>query len=397
MKKSTISGLFLILGFKIVTAQTNIYDTIVHNSLNRTYLLHIPASYNPANPTPLVIGLHGGGALSWYSLEQTSQLISKSNSSGFLLIYPEGMKYSGLRTWNGGGCCGDAVLNNIDDVGFISNLIDTIKSQYNIDTTRIYATGISNGAIMAYRLACELSHRIAAIAPVAGTLEDTLYTCNPSRAVPIIQFHSVLDSNIYIQGGVGIGVSGYNFNSVNYGLQMFSAYNSCTQEPDSSYYTVSNTFYYKKRWHNCSCNSENILYVTGDGGHSWPGGQQGIYAGADPPSSIIDANDSIWNFFQQHTLICNLSSLNDSQNYIPKIKIYPNPASHFATLEFFDNTIKDNCTLTLYNMQGQLIRIIPNITTNKVEIQTNDLVSGLYFLHLRSDRQLIAIGKLAIK
>jgi polyhydroxybutyrate depolymerase len=396
MKKSIISVLILILGFKSVSAQTNLNDTIVHNSLNRTYLLHIPASYNAANPTPLVIGLHGGGALSWYSLEQVSQLISKSNSSGFLLVYPEGFKYLGIRTWNGGGCCGDAVLNNIDDVGFISNLIDTLESQYNIDTTRIYATGISNGAIMAYRLACELSHRIAAIAPVAGTLEDTLYTCNPSRPVPIIQFHSVLDSNIYMQGGVGQGASGYRFNPINYGLQKFSAYNNCTQDSDSSYYIVGSTFYYKKRWHGCNCNAEEILYLTGDGGHSWPGGQQGTYVGADSPSSIINANDSIWNFFQQHTLDCNPNSLNDLQNHIPQIKIYPNPAFQFVTLEF-DNAIKDNCTLTLYNTQGQLVQTIMDITTNKVEIQIKNLVSGLYFLHLRTDRQLIATGKLTIE
>lgn len=396
MKKHLITVLLLIFGFKIITAQTNLYDTIVHNSLNRTYLLHIPASYNAANPTPLIIGLHGGGALSWYSFEQMSQLISKSNSSGFLLVYPEGFKSLGVRTWNGGGCCGGAVLNNIDDVGFISSLIDTLKSQYNIDTTRIYATGISNGAIMAYRLACELSHRIAAIAPVAGTLEDTLYTCNPSRPVPIIQFHSVLDSNIYMQGGIGIGVSGYSFNPVNYGLHRFSIYNNCSQSPDSSYYSVGSTFYYKKRWHGCNCNAEEILYVTGDGGHSWPGGQQGSYSGADLPSSIINANDSIWNFFQQHTLACNSTSLNDLQDYIPQIKIYPNPTSQSATLEF-NNTSKDNCTLAIYNTQGQLVQIILGITTNKIEIQTKNLVSGLYFLHLRIGKQLITTGKLVIE
>lgn len=386
--------LILIFCFKFITAQTDIYDSITHASLKRTYLIHIPSSYNPANPTPLIIGLHGGGALSWYSLEQMSQLISKSNSSGFLLVYPEGIKYLGSRTWNGGGCCGYAVVSNIDDVGYINALIDTLRSQYNIDTTRIYATGISNGSIMAYRLACELSNRIAAIAIVAGTLEDYGFVCNPSRPIPIIQFHSTLDSNIFLQGGYGTGVSGYSFNSVNYGLQKFATFNNCNTVPDSNYYTAGNSFYYKKRWHSCNCNTEEILYVTGDGGHSWPGGDTGNYPGADPPSSIVNANDSIWDFFQTHTLICAMTSINDFQNTITAINIYPNPFSTQTTIH--SDTPLHNAILTVYNCFGQSVAQVKNINGQTVAFIRDNLASGLYFVQLTEENKIIAIDKLII-
>ncbi|MFH1005178.1 MAG: T9SS type A sorting domain-containing protein [Bacteroidota bacterium] len=373
--------------------QTNIYDTILHASLQRTYLLHIPPSYNSANSTPLIIGLHGGASNSWYSLEEMSKLIAKSNSSGFILVYPEGVKFLGMRTWNGGGCCGYAVSSNIDDVGFINALIDSLRSQYNIDTTRIYATGISNGAIMAYRLACELSHRIAAIAVVAGTLEDTHYTCIPLRPVPIIQFHSVLDSNIYMQGGVGQGISGYNFNPVNYGLQKFATFNNCVSVPDSNYYTAGNTFYYKKRWSNCSCNAKEILYVTGDGGHSWHGGQQGSYAGADPPSLIINANDSMWIFFQQHPL-CNPTAVNNFQNITLFANIYPNPTSGIITLQLSDDKIK-NADLKIFDLFGRSV-FQKDINTKHETLNLN-LPNGMYFYQIKNKQQIVAIGKIIIQ
>lgn len=326
-------------------------------------------------------------------MEQTSQLISKSNTSNFLLVYPEGVKLFGTRTWNGGGCCNPAVSNNIDDVGFISALIDTLLLQYNIDTTRIYATGISNGAIMAYRLACELSNRIAAIAPVSGTLEDSAFVCNPSRSISIIQFHSLLDSNIFLQGGYGTGVSGHFFNSVNYGLTKFATFNNCNTPPDSNYYSNGSSFYYKKRWHSCDCNADKILYVTSDGGHSWPGGQQGSYPGADPPSTQINANDSIWNFFQQYSL-CSSTSILNYQKKDFDVLIFPNPFHSFSTIKL--NHFLSNATLTIYDIFGQTVTQIKNISSHTITLNRNNLPSGVYFVLLTENGQSVAKLKIVI-
>jgi polyhydroxybutyrate depolymerase len=395
MKKYLIFSSALLFVFISIEAQKNIYDTIVHGPLHRTFLLHIPSSYNSANPTPLVIALHGGGSPGWYTFEQATQLSSKSNSGGFLLVYPEGIKVAGVRAWNGGGCCSFAVTAKVDDVGFINALIDTIRSEYNIDTTRIYATGLSNGAIMTYRLASELSHRIAAIAPVSGTLEDSAYVCHLSRPVPVIQFHSVLDSNIYLLGGYGTkGYLEHQFNSVNYGLQKFASFNNCNSAPDSNFHVSGNSFYYKKRWQPCDCNSEQILYVTGDGGHSWPGGSTGAGEDADPPSTIIHANDSIWNFFQKHTLVCNTTYVPGSLESISQIKIHPNPFSLQTTVQ--TNKILKDATLSVYNSYGQLVKQVKNISMSTIIFKRDGLPGGFYFLQLTEDNRVIAAKKIEI-
>lgn len=372
---------FVILFLSVLKYGHSQYDSILFQSAYRTYLIHIPPSYSGSSQYPLVIALHGGVSNA-IQTQYVSKLSIKSNASNFIVVYPEGVKDPfGIRTWNGGGCCGYAVSSNIDDVGFIRSLIDSLRADYNIDTTRIYATGISNGAIMCYRLACELSNRIAAIAPVSGTLEDSLYTCSSSRPVPIIQFHSVLDSNIYMQGGIGQGISGYSFNPVNYGLQMFSTYNNCTQEPDSTHYFVGTTFYYKKKWSNCSCNTENIVYVTGDGGHSWPMGNQGLYQNADAPSQYIYANDTIWDFFQQNTLNCISTSVTYQQNDGFHISVFPIPAKDNIILHVHSPN-SAAVAVTLYNSLGETVydnKLFVGYTTEK-EIITHNLPRGIYIL-----------------
>lgn len=373
-KSSFYLQIIILLLSTEVFGQINKYDSIQYKTKERTFELHVPSSYNPSKAMPLVLALHGGGAISWYSLEQSSQLISKSNSSGFILVYPEGRMVSGIRTWNGGGCCSYAVSLNIDDVGYINALIDSLTLKYNIDPNRIYATGISNGAIMAYRLACELSSRIAAVAIVSGTLEDTDFTCTPSRPVPIIQFHSTQDSNIYLNGGYGTGSSGYSFHAVNYGLQKFANLNSCNTVPDSLHVTVGAGYYYKKHWHSCSCSAEEILYVTSDGGHSWPGGQTGSSAGADPPSTIISANDSIWNFFQAHSLTCIATSVGQSNNKNRILKLYPNPADDVITIDCEEEQLR---SVRIMNVDGT---VIGEYSQSKINV--SNLKQGLYLISI---------------
>lgn len=369
------------------------YDSIYFASLYRTFLLNVPLSYNPANKTPLVIAMHGGMGDA-NQLQYTSKLTGKSNTAGFILVYPEGAKHPtyGYRTWNGGDCCGYADTANIDDVGFISALIDSLRKDYNIDTNRIYATGISNGAIMSYRLACELSNRIAAIAPVAGTLEFT--ACNPQRPVPVIQFHSDLDSAIFIKGGLGFGVSGHSFKPVNYGLMVYDTVNACTFGPDSTYYTTGGSYYYKKRWYNCICNSQNILYVTGDGGHSWPMGRKAGYPGADTVSVVINANDSMWNFFQNNPLCSHYFSVHETEE-IQHIEIYPNPVSNVLSYTTTpDNTVE---SVIIYNIYGsEVLRFIP-APTNTYEINCTFLRDGIYLASFKTAKSSIPVQYKLIK
>jgi polyhydroxybutyrate depolymerase len=164
----------------------------------RTYSLHIPPAYDAKKPLPLVLVLHGA-TQSPESAERMSGMSAKADRENFLVAYPSGMGRSGRRpTWNSGNCCGYALENNVDDVAFLRALIDQLEHAYSVDPRRIFVTGISNGAMMAYRLGCELADKIAAIAPVEGAQDND---CRPSRPVSVIVFHGTADRLVPFNGG----------------------------------------------------------------------------------------------------------------------------------------------------------------------------------------------------
>ena len=174
--------------------------TLQHDGRARSYIVHVPPKYD-AKPTPVVLAFHGGGS----NAEQMVRfcgLNEKADKEGFIVVYPNGTgRIERMLTWNGGNCCAYAMWNNVDDVGFTRALLDDLATVANIDTKRVFATGISNGGIMCYRLASELSDRIAAIASVAGTMG--VKTCNPKRPVPVMHFHGTEDKFLPFKGGIG--------------------------------------------------------------------------------------------------------------------------------------------------------------------------------------------------
>ena len=265
----------------------------------RTYVVNLPPNYYEAADFSLVLGLHGGGG-SGEQFETSSKLSEKANASRFIVVYPDGVEGSGLlraRTWNAGGCCDDAVANNINDVKFISELVDKLISEYKINPRKVYVTGHSNGGMLSYRLACELSHKIAAIAPNATTMVVS-QPCSPGRPVPILHMHSALDQNVPYRGGVGSGVSKHYNPPIDSVLNVWQSKNQCVQAANV---IVDNSNYKLTKWFDCRNNVSVHYYLTKDGGHSWPGGVAGSIIG-DTPSTVINANDLLWQFFQQHQL-----------------------------------------------------------------------------------------------
>ena len=186
----------------------------IHGGLRREYLVHVPAAAI-GKPAPVLLALHGGGGDMDFQA-QNYGLVEKSEAAGFIAVFPNGSSRfaSGiLATWNAGTCCGRAVEQKIDDVGFLKAVIDRVATQASIDKSRVYATGMSNGGLMSYRLACDLPGMIRAIAPVAGT--DNTIACKPSRPVPVIHFHAKDDSHVLFSGGSGPdALTKTNFNSV---------------------------------------------------------------------------------------------------------------------------------------------------------------------------------------
>lgn len=264
------------------------HHTLRHDGEKREYLLHVPDSYTGDSPVSLIIALHGGTGNA-KNIEEQSGLPDYSDEMGFIACFPDGLH----RTWNGGGCCGKAMKKDIDDVGFLSKLIDELLDEYHIDPDRVYVTGISNGAYMSYRAACELSDKIAAIAPVAGSMN---VDCQPSQPVSIIHFHSYEDSNIPFDGGIGDGISDHYNPPLDSVLGAWAGWNECSVETTGSG-IIDGVDYWA--WTNCSDSTEIQLHISEDGGHSWPGGSKPRDK-ADAPSALINANEMMWEFFQQH-------------------------------------------------------------------------------------------------
>ncbi|WP_207515088.1 extracellular catalytic domain type 1 short-chain-length polyhydroxyalkanoate depolymerase [Longitalea luteola] len=273
------------------------YDTLRTDGYTRRYLVNLPPDYNNNQHFPLVIALHGTGG-SALQMEHDYGLTAKSNKAGFIVVYPEGVRGDGrlgIRTWNAGRCCDYAMEQQVDDVLFIRQLIEKLTGDLKINPKRIYATGMSNGAMLTYRLGCELSHQLAAIAPVSGTLMTT-EPCAPVRQVPVLHIHSALDDKVPFNGGYGL--ANYYFTPVDSALRVWAGINGCDADPqqitEASLYT---------RWQYNGCMNGAMVqwYITKDGGHSWPGGLAARPA-ADPPSAAFSAADLIWDFFQQHEL-----------------------------------------------------------------------------------------------
>jgi polyhydroxybutyrate depolymerase len=274
--------------------------TITVDGLDRTYALNLPPNYYEAANFSLVIAMHGGGG-SAQQFESTNKLTEKANAAKFIVVYPEGVQSTGIlkaRSWNAGGCCDYAVAQNINDVKFISLLIDKLAATYKIDAKKVYATGHSNGGMLSYRLACELSNKIAAIAPNGCTMVAP--SCNPVRAVPVLHMHSVLDQNVPYQGGLvnGTGTQGVYMPPLDSVMNVWSLKNTCS---NIAQVVVNDNKYKLTKWTNCSGNVTVQYYLTKDGGHGWPGGLPGG-PNSDTPSTVINANDLLWDFFQQYQL-----------------------------------------------------------------------------------------------
>ncbi len=347
-----------------VNAQT---DSITVGALMRTYTLRLPSAYDGATPLPLVIAMHGGFG-SGLQLEEQSLLSDKAELENFIVVYPDGVPSPlSIRTWNAGGCCGYAMNNNIDDVGFIDALLDTLIAENAIDTLRIYATGMSNGGFMSYRLACELSERIAAIAPVSASM--TIDVCAPARSMPVLGLHSYLDESVPYLGGIGTGVSGH-YNSPQDSVQTaFALHANCAVLNDT---ILDNSDMTVIRWHECDCMQEMLLYMTHDGGHSWPGGQQGTGIG-DPPSIVISANDLMWDFFQQYTLDCAPLGVAEQPSTGNGLALFPNPSSRSITVQG-----SKLVQLTVLDMSGRVMAGLQIPPSNLVQWDLSFLATGTY-------------------
>lgn len=270
----------------------------------RSYLIHVPPQYTPDSPTPVVLAFHGGGGNA-RNMVAFSGLNQKADQAGFIVVYPNGSgRLERMLTFNAGNCCGPAAERNVDDVAFVRQVLDDLEEIANVDRRRVFATGMSNGAMMAYRLASEMSDRIAAIAPVSGPMGTK--DCHPGRAVSVMHFHGDADEFAPLTGGKGRGPSGTHFYSVDHSIQAWVTANGChqnartTQLPDRD---DDGTKVKQVRYDSGKDGAEVVLVLIEGGGHTWPGKEPRLRSlGAS--TRDISANDMMWEFFQQHPMKC---------------------------------------------------------------------------------------------
>ncbi len=287
--------------------------SLIHDSLKRTFIVYLPSSYDRTVPSPLVMALHGKGVDAEGMILVTRKGFDRlAERDGFLVVYPDGLELN----WNDGRRDEEADdrahREDIDDVGFIAALADTMVSEYNTDPRLVYVTGISNGAIMAYRLACELSHKIAAIAPVDGNIPLLFIDdCSPSRHVPVLAINNVNDPVVPFEGGEIYSHSGREMLgrvlSVEKSVEYWVKRNGCspvpviTEEPDRD--PTDGTRVARREYFNREDGTEVVLYVVDGGGHTWPGGLQYLPARViGKTSRDIDASEVIWSFFKRQKL-----------------------------------------------------------------------------------------------
>lgn len=272
------------------------YDSIVHEGLERTYFVHLPASYNTSISYPLIFAMHGGGLLGYKGIEGQSQLSQLSDSENFIVVYPEGLKTLGFRTWNAGDCCPSATLLETDDIGFINSLLEKLKIELSINSKKVYATGFSNGGQMAYKLANRFPNKFAAVSAVAGVLQD--FPFNPSRKVPIIHFHSYQDLTAPYNGGLSNAPNiNNNFPSVDSTMRIIANNYNCSLIK-KTIFSNTNTYDFF-RYSDCDNNVRIELYVSQDGGHTWPGGKA---LTNNEITNHFNASSIMWEFFKNYEL-----------------------------------------------------------------------------------------------
>jgi polyhydroxybutyrate depolymerase len=291
--------LFAFASLTPVPGHADAERTIQIGGLDRTYVLHAPSSARKPDTAPLVVVLHGGGGNADAIARQTRFSVEASKH-GFAVAYPNGtgrvrlLSGKGAYTWNAGRCCGSAMDNRIDDVAFIRAMVEEIARELPIDRRRIYAVGISNGAMMAYRLACEASDIFAAIGAVAGPLVTE--RCAPSNPVSVIHIHGTEDAYVPELGGVGRKWRGLSYPSVHDTISFWVAGDGCKGTPRRSQPVPGVQLL---EYDGCSGGTAVAYHSVEGGGHAWPGGDRMAFF-LDAPSKAIAATPLIWQFFAQH-------------------------------------------------------------------------------------------------
>lgn len=365
LKYLLTTSLLLILGY--TEAQTTINGSFNFGGKTRTYSFYVPATYVSGQPVPMVIGLHGLSS-SGSDFAQYRDFKPIADTANFIVVNPDGASLVGIKYWNYENIAG----TNVDDVGFIEALIDTISSHYSINQNRVYCTGMSNGSFMAYYLACE-SDRFAAIGGVTGSMSTTMYNnCNPSNPTPIIHIHGTADNtNPYIGTSTMTPIADLTMFWVNQ--------NSCSTTPTITSVANIDT--------GDNATAEHYLYAGGvdghtiehfkviGGGHSWPGGP--VPLSSEVTCMDFNASKEIWRFFSQYEK-GGTTHLNEVS--ADEFVVWPNPVQDVLNFKSNNYDIEE---IVIVDMQGRVVEKVSNTNISKMDI--SHIKEGSYLIKISGD------------
>ena len=350
MKKLLLSAfLFITLS---ATAGTTLIDSIFCGGVYRNYRIYIPSAYTGATAWPLIYNIHG-----YTSSASAQQAYTNfgviADTAHFLMVYPNATVYMGQPTWNSG------FGMPVDDVQFLSDLIDSLDLIYNIDLDRVYSCGMSNGGFMSNTLACELSSRIAAIASVTGSMTTFQQsTCSPSHPVPMMQMHGTADGTVAYGGSSGVL-------PIDTLMKYWHTIDNCNPVPAYNAMPDINTSDGATADHYVWSGGDNgstcELYKINGGGHTWPG-----MFPIGVTCQDFNGSEKIWLFFRKYKL-SQLVGLNELQQAI-SFELYPNPSGGRITIEG-----KNVSSVMIYDLNGKLIR-----ETKEKQIDVSSLARGVY-------------------
>ncbi len=435
---SFIISCVLILSATIASAQTFNFS---HNSVTRSYIVHLPTNYSDSNIYPLVINMHGYGS-DGTQQQFYAEMDAVADTANFIVVYPFGT--GSTLSWNSGQNW--SYSPGINDVTFISALIDTMIMNYSVDPLKVYACGMSNGGFMSYRLACELNNKIAAIGSVTGVMSDSIYnSCQTYRPVPILHMHGTSDPTVAYNGTPGN-------TAVETGIDWWVQNNNCpttpvtTNLPDINMTDASTvtTYFYGP----CDDSTEVLLYKITGGEHTWPG----VTFNIGITNQDIEGSGEIWLFFRKHNIpfalnttgsinsgICDgiatatvtgstgpynyswntspvqttaiatglcsgsytviVSDVNGDStdasafveqgvvgiaelNPVKKVVVYPNPFNGVITLK---NIPKDISNIELYDLLGKSVATFGSSNQkNELQLNLSDIKRGSFLLHIES-------------
>jgi polyhydroxybutyrate depolymerase len=394
MKKLILAAIFFLQFTSFANSQTGTsYErTIKINGINRIYRLYVPDAYTGAKRVPLLFNLHGKTS-SAQEQEQYGNFRPIADAENFILVHPQGMPdNSGVNTWN----VNDSEFNP-SDIDFISNLIDKLSTEFNINTNRVYLAGLSFGGTMSYKLACELSEKITAIACVSGAMNfNQKSLCNPTHIMPVMQIQGTEDPIIPFDGNS-------NFMSMSQIVQYWSNVNDCNVSAPEvtsipNVVTTDQSTAKKNKYKNGNYGLVELYKVIG-GGHSWPGSPYYI----DVTNEDFSASEVIWDFLKQFRLpnlsFSNLGMVTNSEDEekgsiqksnadIAKesnvIIATPNPFTNEISIQTNNSKLASEITVT--NLLGQKVELeFNNRSENNFNLNTSDWKQGVYIISVNEN------------